>query len=390
MARTIHGVLQLHLEYSHCPAVLDLSKEHTFDALLKVRRTHTDTDLRPITLLTTGSVLEPRVAFRNGYFKLTEARENGGVISVQDESESDKIGGNENTVSIEEAPDDAFVTLPSRAGGRGDLQRRIHYDVVIPLRLAERFREELIPGRTYNLNPAGDALGIKWWSYGSKENLLKSLPASEPAKLSAQRVSGKVNFLAVSSLASPPSISVSLSLSSSVVRRAEDSPPTLRMEVTNSGNKPITLKTAGQQPHIRPDTSLPEPFPWRSIAAPSPSLENFCIRRVPSGEDCIHPRVVNVSYIGREGWKRQGFTTLAPNEPLIREIPFLENASGVVNRMGDDGEFCIKLRGAELWWCYGTVEEIFGDKNDIRVLPNFRTLPIIPHGENELTFRLES
>lgn len=75
-------------------------------------------------------------------------------------------------------------------------------------------------------------------------------------------------------------------------------------------------------------------------------------------------RTGNICSIGHMGWKRQNFFTLNPNEPLVREISFLQNAIGIMNRMGDEGgEFLVKLRDVKLWWCEDTVEEIFGDIN---------------------------
>lgn len=388
MAQSIQSVLDVELDYSHIPAVLDLSGEHDFHALLKVRRLHTDSDPRPITLRITDTLLDPSTAFKNGYIEVIRSKKNGRVIPVQDESKS--TGESRNTVSTADTPEGTFVTLPSRAGKKGPMSKRLHYDFVVPVRITGHFRHVLIPDRMYCLKVAGDDLGIQWWNYGAKEDLPEPLPPSEPAKLTAQQLDEKIYFYVVKSLAPPPPISVSLSLSSPVVRRNTHH-PTLRIEITNCADKPITLKPAGRQNYIKPDTPFPEPFPHRSIADHSPSRENFCLHRVPSGEDCIHLRAGNVSSIGHSDWNKRDFITLKPNEPLIREISFLENAIRIMNRMGDEeGDFCAKIREVELWWCEGTVEEIFGEKTSIKNLPNTRTIPVIPRGENELTFCWET
>lgn len=389
MTEGTHSVLEIDLDYSHTPAVLDLSGEHDFHVLLKIRRIHTDLDPRPITLRITDSLFDSRTAFKNRYFKLRKAKKNAKVVSIPDQSGSNGESGN-TAVPAVDAPESDLTALPSRAGRKGPMSKRLHYDLVLQLRIAEHLRYVLTPGQMYNLQVAEDDLGIKWWNYGAKEDLPEPLTPTEPAKLAAKQFTGMLNFLAVSSMAKPPSISVSLSLSSPVVRRGQHH-PNLRVEVTNGADEPITLKPAGYQIYVSPDTPFPEPFPYRSIVDQSPSWENFCINRLPSGEDCIHPQVKNVLSIRREGWMKRNFLSLMPNEPLVREIPFLENAIGIVNRMGDEnGEFSVKLRHVELWWCQGTVDEIFGEEVSIKSLPNPRALPVIPHGENELTFRWET
>ncbi|KAK2757310.1 hypothetical protein FQN54_004824 [Arachnomyces sp. PD_36] len=384
MAPETQNTLEVRLEYSHCPAVLDLSGEHLFDALLKVRRPHSDSDPRPITLLTTGSVLDPRAAFSNGSFELFGTGGKGNSTSIKNES------GNGETRGIDQAPKDAFVTLPSRAGPRGGLHRRLHFDIVVPLRIREHLGHLLLPNKTYRLKLVTKSLGIKWWCYGTKEDLPTPLPPSEPAELTVRKSDGGRSFHTVSSLPRPPPISVSISLSAPIVRRAEDDPPILRIEATNRSDKPVTLRPRGHQNYVRPDTSgLPEPHPWHSIIAPGPALENFCINRIPDGEDCIIPRIMNVLTTG-QGYKRSSFMTLVPGEPVVREVPFLQRARGVRERMGHDAEYRLKLRDAGLWWFEGTVDDLFGEEDSIRTLPNTRTTPVIPYGENELSFRLES
>lgn len=93
VSQSIHGVLDVELDYSHIPAVLDLSGERDFHPILKVRRLHTDLDPRLITLQIADALLDPTTAFKNGYLEVIRFKKNGRIFFVHDESESTEEGG---------------------------------------------------------------------------------------------------------------------------------------------------------------------------------------------------------------------------------------------------------------------------------------------------------
>lgn len=74
--------------------------------------------------------------------------------------------------------------------------------------------------------------------------------------------------------------------------------------------------------------------------------------------------------------------------PLVNEFILLERADAIIEAMGDDDEFRLRLRPLGVWWSAGTVDSVFGDRETIKILPG-PCLPLILQSDDELRFRLE-
>lgn len=88
------------------------------------------------------------------------------------------------------------------------------------------------------------------------------------------------------------------------------------------------------------------------------------------------------------GRSRRGLTTLEPDVPLTHEFVLLDNVDAIVERMGDDDDFRLRLRPLGVSWFAGTLDDIFGDQRTIKITPG-PCLPLVLQSDDELHFRLE-
>ncbi|KAK5007013.1 hypothetical protein LTR60_005824, partial [Cryomyces antarcticus] len=148
------------------------------------------------------------------------------------------------------------------------------------------------------------------------------------------------------------------------------SPPTLYVEITNRSIQPITVKCRG---HLR------YRFPWSPDWPAGPSnrdhvtytgrplnLTHFAAYAAGSDADFMGVKpheYICTTTVGRgqaKGWPRSHFNTLMPGVRLIRSMPFPPNSNWLRERMRGDGEYRLTLRPEGVWWCVGTVDELFG------------------------------
>ena len=293
--------------------------------------------------------------------------------------------------SLKTSTNSRIITRPRRTS-RLPL---FEYDLVIPLRLSDHIKPALVPDHKYRLELGTLQFGVKWWSYGDDAHLELhasnfTLPPSQPAKLVASK-SAHRDFLVVNSLPKPPSISISMSLSSNIVHRSKSPPTTPRVVITNNGKRAITLRSSGDQSFLRPINGPKNTPDHHRITStkPPPSLSNFSIIKFSTSEEFVAKPTFTCSLtVGSGGFLRRGLTTLDPDVPLVQEFVLLENANAIVKAMGDDDEFRLRLRPLGVWWFAGTLDDIFDNQKLIEKMPG-PCLPLILQSDDELQFRLE-
>lgn len=370
--------IKLHLNSTYTPAVLDLEGIVPYDIVLQVRRGASDLT-RPMNILTDHSLFDIPYAFSKGLLKLID-------LDCKEQVDLGFVG-----TSPEPTANPRIIVLPPRTS-RLPLFK---YDLVIPLRLSDHIKPALAPGHRYRVELSTPELGIKWWSYGDGEDLElhasnSSLPPSEPAKLVASK-SAHRDFSVVKSLPKPPNISIAMSLSSNIVHRSKSPPTTVRVVITNEGNRTITLRSSRDQSFICPSNGAQNISNDHRITStkPPPSISNFSITKISTSEEFIRKPTHTCSLtVGSGGWSRRGLTTLQPGVPLTHEFVLLGNAAAIVKAMGDDDEFRLRLRPLGVWWFAGTLDDIFGDQKTVQRMPG-PCLPLILQSDDELQFRLE-
>ncbi|MCJ1396045.1 hypothetical protein MMC18_008932 [Xylographa bjoerkii] len=363
------------LQASNGPATLDLSGNLPFDIHLRVRRNRTGQP-RPLTFQTSNSVFDIPYAFDKGLLELIDLE--SGV----------RLESGELVNAASEPDEDTFTTLP-----HCNYERRrslFDYDHSFPAGIADRFQGVLVSGHRYRLQLKTLDLGIKWWIYGTNEYVHTDDTApdavllSEPALLVASRFTHQ-DFLVVESLQAPPPVSISLSLSSNTIRLSGESPATLRIVITNQSTQAVMVKSSADQLTVSPTGSSRTEGNHHRITSSCPVfIHNFVINRLPSTEDLVPTR--QICTLGA-GFGRRQFTDLMPGVPLVREYILPQSSAGFWQRTGE-GEYRIKLRPCSVWWCFGTVKEVFGDKKALKRLPNGPTLPLELASEDEVVFRM--
>ena len=163
-----------------------------------------------------------------------------------------------------------------------------------------------------------------------------------------------------------------MSLSSNIVHHSKSPPTTLRVVITNKGNRTITLRSLRDQSFILPSDGAENISNDHRITStkPPPSISNFSITKISTSEEFIRKPLHTCSLtVGFGGWSRRGLTTLEPGVPLTHEFVLLKNAEAVVKAMGDDDEFRLRLRPLGVWWFAGTLGDIFGDQETVQRMP---------------------
>ena len=370
--------LYLHLDSTYGPAILDLEGAVPYDIVLQVRRGASDLT-RPMNILTDDSLFDIPHAFSKGLLKLID-------LDSKEQVDLGSVG-----TSLKPTANPKIITLPPRTSRLP----RFEYDLVIPLRLNAHIRPALVPDHQYRVELDPLELGIKWWNYGDDADLElhasnSSLPPSESAKPVASKPAHR-DFSVVNSLPKPPSISISMSLSSNIVHRSKSPPTTLRAVITNKGNRTITLRSSGDQSFLGPSNGAENTPNHHRITStkPPPSIDNFSITKVSTNEEFIRKPIHTCSVtVGSGGRSRRGLTMLEPGVPLTQEFVLLENAGAIIKAMGNDDEFRLRLRPLGVWWFAGTLDDMFGDQKTIMRMPG-PCLPLILQSDDESQFRLE-
>ncbi|KAK4983214.1 hypothetical protein LTR50_007360 [Elasticomyces elasticus] len=251
-------------------------------------------------------------------------------------------------------------------------------------------------GRRYRLQLRDLDLHVKWWTYGAKNDLPDPLPPSKTTKLVAARHTQK-EFLVVESLPRPPPVSISFSLSPRVVHRSGNPSTILRLEITNRGSRPITVKSSGDQPYMSSMVPYAPPTNHTHITSTTKpiTIENFSIFKASAthpGDDLMHSSSHCTMPVGPDsGWSRRGFTVLEPGVPLMHEEPFLPDAVAIKNKMVEagGGEFRPRLRSLGVWWCYGTIDELFMGGQTLKRWPGQPTPPLMLESDDEVILSFE-
>ena len=371
-----HLPLKLFLQLTHMPAVLDLEDSVPFDIVLQVRRGSSDLT-RPMNILIDESLFDIPFAFSNG------------LLKISDLGSKEQIDVRHLEASSISSGKPRILTIPPRNSPR---LRWFECDLAIPLQLNTHFRSSLLPNHQYRVELVTSDINIKWWSYGDIKDIElqasnASLPPSEPAKLVTSKPTyTQKSFSVVNSLPQPPDISIFLSLASSIVHRSEFASMTLRVVVTSKDNRTITLRSSGDQVYIQSlEETLDIPNHRRFT-----SLRNFSITKISTGKESVAgPKHICSLTSGSAGHSRRGLITLEPGVPLTYEFALLQDATAVVKAMGeDDDDFCLRLRPSAVWWCEGSIDEIFDGQPTVKKLPG-PCLPLILRSDDELRFRLE-
>jgi hypothetical protein len=144
-----------------------------------------------------------------------------------------------------------------------------------------------------------------------------ALPPSEPGKVVAKATTNKL-FHTVSSIRTPPPISITLSLSSPEISYSGPS-PAIRVSIINFSPKTITVKSSGEQPYISTVNVNPRD-PRITCPKAFPSLKNFLVTS-PTGATILDiPECLSA---GPRGLSRAYFTTLEPGGRVVMEGEFL-------------------------------------------------------------------
>ncbi|CAF9925285.1 hypothetical protein IMSHALPRED_006433 [Imshaugia aleurites] len=288
----------------HHSPVFDLSGANPFDVVFEVDRFRGDgAGWRSITLLLNGSLLDVFHAFTHGLLELIDLDadrkivfnpENDGVarptvsnqlkfsasFEVEDLKEDifSPFSPEEDNVTISAPsaqPERRFLTLPTRAsGGKRKAQK------IISLCVSATIQHLLKSGRRCRLQTTSVDLLVKWWQYGSQEELavkdvpVELLPPPEPATIVATRICHR-DFSVVESLPVPPSIHISLGLSPPVIYRSGDPTPILEISITNTANQPVTMISFGSQPYISSHHAQSNNHARIISTSAEISLENF-------------------------------------------------------------------------------------------------------------------
>lgn len=260
--------LKLHLESTYSPAILDLEGTIPYDIVLQVRRGATDLT-RSMNILTNESLFDIPYAFSTG-------------LKLIDLENSDQVDLSFLAATSKPTAKPTIITLQPRKTSPLPL---FQYDVVIPLQISTYLKPVLILGHEYRVELATVDIGVKWWNYGDDAN--PELPP-ERANLAVLNAAHR-DLSVVTPLPRPPSISVSMSLSSDVLHRSKSPPTTIRVAITNHSDHAITIQSSGDQSFLSPQVGAESPPSMHRITSinPSPSLSNFSITKFTSSEEFV-------------------------------------------------------------------------------------------------------
>lgn len=386
MTQDTTPTLSVRLASNFSPAVFDLSGEEPFEIFLETRWGHTfDDDRKPLTIQSNGSVFDPSAALSQGFLELINL-DTGDKINVD--------AGNASKSMLLDLPDKekSYVTLERRINPH---RTQDNCENIIPIHLAAYIKPLVQANKSYRIHLVNHDIGIEWWTYGdSPASSDETLPVSESGKLLALKET-HIDFHAVVSIPHPPPISVSLSLTPTTIRMADSPATKLRIATTNHYHTPITVSTLPQQQFIR------ETYPWRSdlpclnsILLPTASLQNFSITSIYTTKEFVGTSNPHIQHIGKHpGWSRTNFRTitLRPGIPHVIERDFLTGADAIKERMAKDGgdEFLLKIRPYNVWWCEGTLDDMFGKEETSKAWPQRFRLPLTLSSDDVVKFRLE-
>lgn len=361
------------------PMVFDLSGAVPFELYVNARRNAVDeTDPRDLVLLKTGSVFDFPAALNTGLLELVDEA-TGNVVTYHDETAH--IGAGK---AVSESLDDnTFITLPT------DIPKRDRPIQSIPLSAASCLRSMVQPERSYHLRLRDKDLGVRWWTWGecprSCSNI-NELPPSERQTIISVGTPRSKSFTVKSEIPIPTPLFISLSLADQATIHEQGSndkalPPTIKITITNTGDRPIVLKTIGDQPHLKRPGEITNPR--ARVTHARPALQNFSVVDQESKEDLISnlPLFTSPAPGRRRALGRSQFLALAPQEQVVRtaELPG--------QRLVPRREYHVTLRSTGCWWTYGTLDDLFGVGNRMmETLPPGLKVPMPLKSEDVVEF----
>lgn len=369
--------LSIHSDHS-----CDISGRTPFKITIEIHRQGLGGDRRPLTLLKPGSLLDPSSAIAEGKIQVIDAKT--GLLVRQSEQKEETATPIQLSMDFE----DSFITLEPKPDRKHSAVDTVQYSFVLKNEKHEALlgnRLYVEAGHEYILQIAPGDLGVKWWNYGSKEELLapkgseRPLTLSEPGRIYTRSIA-KTRFFAVANLPRPPTVTISFSLSSSLVRLSGNPPVTLQVIIALDGPSPVTVR------------STTTDRPPRTILHPGFQLSCFSVADTKTGE----PVAISNPFIQNtpgQGYPKGQFLTLKPGEPIVQEHvlatphkgPFQEARDVTPSMKGRS--FSMRLNPVEVWWTEKSMDELFGDQQRVFKLPYVPPIKIA--SDNEIYFSVE-
>ncbi|KAH0365329.1 hypothetical protein KCU65_g6128, partial [Aureobasidium melanogenum] len=342
--------LQLYTLIHHRYQVYDHSGQLPFSVVFGLcRRSPEDTDPRPMVLDTRESVLDVPYALANGLL----------VLDVKDPDLKAETAN-----AIEELRSEkglnTYLSLPSPV----NIKQRwtialveYRYEITQSSQLASIFK----PETTYELRIATRDLGIKWYGYGEKDELVdnEGQPTrdTEQIQLVSDRRHGRCIFTVVPSLSWPQPLITRLQLEpTNANEENSDGAALLRVSVQNSGIKDMTVQTRGTQRFLmtwgtmQPEEELEARPRIIDAARPAPVASLRIVDKI-TGTVVHEPPPLGPSGPGNERDPRPELcriVTIKSGETLVR----LVDISHMLAKL-PDGAHEIHLEPRRMWWCEG-------------------------------------
>ncbi|ETS75747.1 hypothetical protein PFICI_12691 [Pestalotiopsis fici W106-1] len=348
--------IYLDLQGNYHPTIFDLSGKAPFELYLQVRRSVTsESDPRDMVIRRNGSVFDLPAALDKGLLELIDEDTKTAICRPESRERDEHYQDDSPSQTLE-----SLIKLPTDFRGRGRPTQSV------PLGAATVLRPMVQPGHRYTLKTKSNDLGVQWWTWRSSSQTQEDVDISaspEPTSLVSHRSAWSRSFRVVSELEMPPRLTIKLALAKEDHATDDQNssgssklPAPIQITITNTHDRPITVKTTGDQHHLQPRGEIANP---RSrVTATNPDVRNFSIIDPETQEDFISdaPTFISTTSGGGKLLRKQ-LLTIAPQEQIIRTARLL----GRGLTAGKD--YRISLRPAGCWWAFGTLDDLFGDED---------------------------
>lgn len=265
----------------------------------------------------------------------------------------------------------------------------------------------LEPGKKYIIRLASDDLGVKWWAYSDRKQLVdkdgKPSHGSEAVKLvNSKATAGNATFTVVKSLSWPPRLETRIRLcasspsSDSALANAKLSSSTaLEVSVINTGSDSVTVQTRGHPCFL---------IPWGPFQ-PEPDVDDDRMRIIdatPHKPPTSSLQVVD-SATGEVVWgneqrgtgpltdsnadrrpKAEDVMTLKPGALVVRKVEIEALVDGLV-----DGQYKIRMQSKGCRWWYGEVGKEEGEDGRVPAhLCGIINPPLMLESQDEVEIRI--
>lgn len=357
----------------HRYQIFDSSGQLPFSVVFGLcRRSSEDTDPRPMVINIRKSALDIPYALVNGLL----------ILDVKDPDAKEETARAIEKLRLDDELN-TYLTLPSPVNRTQRWTTALveyRYEIDHSSQLASILK----PGTTYELHFATEDLGIKWYGFGDKDQIIDNngqpTQESEQPKLISDRRNGRCIFTVVPSLLWPSNLVTRLQIAPPDANQGtSDERPFLQVSVENVSTKDMTVQTRGTQRFLmtwgtmQPEEPL-EARP-RIIDAQSPApMASLRIIEKATGKIVYEPPSLGPSGPGIKRDARPELdrvVTIKSGETLIR----LVDISQMLAKLAD-GIYEIHLEPRKIWWCEGDKEK-FAEEGDNRI-PHRLWNPLIP------------